>query len=236
MITNILYRCPECGCFEWFEQNRCRHCRVSVHVLSREKVAVNGESGSISRWYARVKTHALPKGSDGVILTSGPIRLSREKLGGEFTGLSGVHAVLHGRATFDQGTVSLYHDRLLFQGASQNHTIPFESISAVTIESNTVIVDRIGGRTLYFDFLEESGKKWEDCIQKSIAEFYHPEVIAEFCPKLRFARTRRRLRTGYARFHNRHEKASRGNDKEAIPWMTQCLRILVGYLAQVRFQ
>jgi 1-acyl-sn-glycerol-3-phosphate acyltransferase len=158
-----------------------------VRVLSRKEVAVNGKPGSIALWYAKVKAHALPVGSDGMILKSGRIRLSREKKEGRFKGLSGVHAVLHGREPYDTGVVNLYGDRLFFQGASQGRTIAFKSISAVTIESNTVIVDRNDGRTLYFDFLEEPGKKWEDCIQKAIAEFFHPDVIVEFCPKIRFA-------------------------------------------------
>ena len=190
MIENILYRCPECGEFEWLDQGRCRHCHVAVRALSRKQVAVNGQAGSIAHWYGKVREHALPEGPGGMILKSGPIRLSCEAQKGHFKGLSGVHAVLHGSEPADAGSLTLFRNRLVFQGASQNTSIPFESISAVTIESNTVIVDRKDGPTLYFDFLEESGKKWEDCIQKAIAEIYHPADIVEFCPKIRFAQSR----------------------------------------------
>ena len=131
MISNILYRCPECGGLEWLDQGRCRHCRAGVQVLSRKTVAVNGNPGSIARWYAKVKAHALPRGPDGKILKSGPIRVSREKPAGYFTGLSRVHALLHGREPYDTGTLDLYDDRLVFQGASLKKTISFGSISAV---------------------------------------------------------------------------------------------------------
>jgi 1-acyl-sn-glycerol-3-phosphate acyltransferase len=57
----------------------------------------------------------------------------------------------------------------------------------VTIESNTVIVVSKGFGVLFFDFLEESGKKWEDCIQKAIAGYYGPDEIVEFYPKLLLA-------------------------------------------------
>ena len=79
MITNLLYRCPSCGGFEWLEQGRCRHCHVPVRVLSRKQVAVNGKPESIAFWYAKVKGHALPEGPEGMILESGPIRLSWRK-------------------------------------------------------------------------------------------------------------------------------------------------------------
>ena len=231
MITNILYRCPECGCFEWLEQNRCRHCRISVHVLSRKKVAVNGESGSIAHWYARVKAHALPETSDGLVLESGPIHLSREKQEGRFKGLSGVHAVLHGREPLDTGSVVLSRERLSFQGASLNKIIPFENISAVTIESNTVIVDLKEGRTLYFDFLEESGKMWEDCIQRALAEFYEPVEIVEFCPKIRLAGARDRAAAVRGQFHTMHVASEQwyGSD---LPLTGLLLRHAVGYLAR----
>ncbi|MBW2178046.1 MAG: 1-acyl-sn-glycerol-3-phosphate acyltransferase [Deltaproteobacteria bacterium] len=187
MITDILYRCPECGEFEWLEDGRCRHCRVPVRVLSRKNVAVDGQSGDIAYWYAKVRGHALPQATDGMILHSGRVRLSREIQKGRFKGLSGVYAIRYGREFMTEGSIALYSDRLVFPGASFRESIPFECISAVTIESNTVIVDRTDARTVYIDFQEESGKKWEDCIQKAIARFFSPAEIVEFCPKIRFA-------------------------------------------------
>ena len=186
MITKILYRCPACGGFEWLKEGSCRYCGVSISVLSRGKLAVDGQDGDIALWYGKVVAHPLPGAGGRLIMESQRIRLSGEFRKGIFKGLAGVHAILHGRKHMDEGSMVLFRDKLEFQGASLKKNIPFENISAVTIESNTVIVDRRDGRTLYFDFLEESGKKWEDCIQKAIAEFYHPARIVEFCPKIRF--------------------------------------------------
>jgi len=231
VITNILYRCPECGGFEWLQQGHCRHCHVLVDVLSRKKVAVNGKPGCIAFWYARVKAHALPGGSEGKILESGPIRLSRETQEGYFKGLSGVHAVLHGRQCVDAGCLSLHRNRLIYEGESLKIEIAFKSISSVTIESNTVIVDRKDGRTLYFDFLEESGKKWEDCIQQAIAEFYHPAEIVEFCPKIRIFEDHDRTEKKHGQFNKTRKAAEPFHEKDVTLGII-FLRYLVGFLAR----
>jgi 1-acyl-sn-glycerol-3-phosphate acyltransferase len=232
MIENILYRCPSCGGFEWLEQERCRHCHVSVKVLSRMQVAVDGKAGSITHWYGKVKGHALPEGPAGTMLKSGPIRLSREKQHGRFKGLSGVNAVLYRREPAGTGSLALYRNRLFFQGASLNKSILFESISAVTIESNTVIVDRKESPTLYFDFLEESGKQWEDCIQRAIAEFYHPAGIVEFCPKIRFAESHARAGNRCGKFHE-IRVATEQWYKNDLPTVSLFLKHLAGSLARV---
>ena len=138
-----------------------------------------------------------------------------------------MHAVLHGSEPADAGSLTLFRNRLFFQGASQNTSIPFESISAVTIESNTVIVDRKDGPTLYFDFLEESGKKWEDCIQKAIAEFYHPADIVEFCPKIRFAQSRGNKGNKYGKFHEVHVAAEQWYKNDS-PQISLFLKQVVG--------
>ncbi|MEN8244617.1 MAG: lysophospholipid acyltransferase family protein [Thermodesulfobacteriota bacterium] len=231
MIDTILYRCPACGGFKWLAQGRCRHCHVSVRMLSRKQVAVNGKAGSIALWYGKVKGHALPEGSGGMILKSGPIRLSRETQNGRFKGLSGVHAILHGREPAGTGSLDLYRERLFFQGASLNKSIPFESISAVTIESNTVIVDRNNGRTLYFDFLEESGKQWEDCIQKAMAEFFSPEDIVEFCPKIRFVESRGSATNKRGQFHEIHVAVEQWY-KSDLPQISLFLKHFVGSLVR----
>ena len=175
-----------------------------MRELSRKTVAVNGEVGSIAYWYEKVRGHELHQDTNGIMLKSGPICLSCEAHKGQFKGLSGVHAVLYGSEPMDAGRLCLFRNRLVFQGASHTTSIPFESISSVTIESNTVIVDRNSGPTLYFDFLKESGKKWEDSIQKVIADFYHPRHIAEFCPKIRFAQPRGIKENKNAPFHHVH--------------------------------
>jgi len=150
-------------------------------------VAIDGRKGSIAHWYEKVRGQALTADSDGMILESGLVSLSREIRTERFKGLSGIHALQYGRRFLTTGTLSLYGDKLFFQGANSREEIFFPRISSVTIESNTVILDRIDAPTLYFNFKEEPGKKWEDCIQKAIADFFSPAQITEFCPRIRFA-------------------------------------------------
>ncbi|MBW1866089.1 MAG: hypothetical protein JRI64_10850 [Deltaproteobacteria bacterium] len=165
MITDILYRCPECGGFEWLIGNRCKHCGVGVEILSRQMVAINGRVESIAHWYQKVRGQALLQNVAGELLNSRRIKLSREIEKGSYKGLSGIHAVQYGRQSLAEGKIILHRDKLVFHGPSMKISIHFERVSSVTIESNTVILDRKGGRrALYFDFQEESGKKWEDCI------------------------------------------------------------------------
>lgn len=231
MITNILYRCPTCGQFEWLKEGCCRHCGVSVRVLSRGKLVVDGQEGDIALWYGKVLAHPLPNAGGGVIMESQKIRLSGELRKGIFNGLAGVHAILHGREHMDEGNMVLLQDKLEFQGASLKKNIPFENISAVTIESNTVIVDRREGRTLYFDFLEESGKKWEDCIQKAIAAFFHPAHIVEFCPKIRFGGSRDNTVEKHRPSHDIYEAPVQGRQSDR-PRLSLYLKHLAGSLAR----
>ena len=231
MITEILYRCPICAQFEWLQENRCRHCGVSVRLLSRGKLVVDGQEGDISLWYGKVLAHPLPDAGGRVIMESQRVRLSGERRKGIFKGLAGVHAILHGREHMDAGNIVLFRDGLDFQGASLKKTIPFESISAVTIESNTVIVDRRGGRTLYFDFLDEPGKKWEDCIQKALAEFYHPAHIVEFCPRIRFAESRDRAGEKRGRFSTIRVIAEQWYQND-MPLVSVFLKTIAGSLVR----
>ena len=200
-------------------------------------MAVNHEQGSIAFWYGKVKNQPLPEGAGGRVLTSGSVRLSREVRKGRFKGLAGVHALLYGREPAATGRLALFRNRLLFQGASLNKSIAFEGITAVTIESNTVIVARRGGRTLFFDFLEEPGKKWEDCIQKAIAEFYHPARIVEFCPKIRLAKPRdRKVKSPgpFRGFHVALEQWYKNDTPLASVFLKQMAGLLIRGLLDIR--
>ena len=78
MLTDLLYRCPACGGFEWLAEDRCRHCDCAVEVLSRKAVAVDGKIGSIDHWYRQVRGYALHSNAQGLILESGQVVLSRD--------------------------------------------------------------------------------------------------------------------------------------------------------------
>lgn len=188
MITDLLYRCPECGTFDWLgADNRCRVCGAHLELTSRTKVAINGEIQPISYWYDKVLEFDLPQGDGAAILKSKRVRLSEECARGDYRGFAGVKATHYVRKPIAEGTLSLLEDRLLFSGPDTQLIVFIAQIISLTIESDTLIVVRRDQTPLFFDFLEESGKKWEDCLRKTIAG-YHQDMVVEYCPHLRLLR------------------------------------------------
>lgn len=187
MITDLIYRCPVCGRFDWFSDGRCTGCGAEAKLVSRSMLSVNGKTAHVSYWYAGVLGFELPRAVDGTILRSRRVHLFRETAREVFKGPAGIIATRFDRRPMDRGTLSLKEKQLVFSGGKISETILFRSIRAVTIESNTVIIVCPDRGAFFFDFLEESGKKWEDCIQKAISGYHAPERIIEFCPRIKFA-------------------------------------------------
>lgn len=186
MITDILYRCPSCGSFDWMDGSRCIACSATVNVISRTQVEISGERNTIAHWYRKILSFELPADDSRTILNSGRVILSREATEGVYRGFAGVVATRYTRAVSDEGSVCLKTDSLRFSGAKETLELPLEDIAAVTIESNTIILTSRAHGILFFDFLEESGKKWEDCIRRCLALFHAPRQIYEYYPRLRF--------------------------------------------------
>ena len=186
MITDILYRCPVCGGFDWLQDKQCTYCSTPVEILSRSEVSIDSQKNSIAYWYSKVLSFDLPREDAGIILKSKEVRLSREAAKGIYRGFAGVVATHYTREPADVGTLLLKTDELLFTGGKETISITFLSITSLTIESNTIIVISRDHGVLFFDFLEESGKKWEDCIRKALIRFHSPKEIMEFYPCLRF--------------------------------------------------
>jgi 1-acyl-sn-glycerol-3-phosphate acyltransferase len=185
MIDDLIYRCPQCGCFEWLDSGRCRFCKVQVRLVSRSKLSINGETRPVSFWYKKILGFDLPEETDGIILKSGRVQLSREVENGPYKGFGGISAIHFIRQPADTGSVRMTRGSFSFAGQSLNFEIPFESVSSMTIESNTIILVNPEHGPLFFDFLEESGKKWEDVFQKALRNFYAPDKILEFYPMIR---------------------------------------------------
>lgn len=191
MISDLLYRCPSCGGFEWLDHDRCVSCHAQVSLVSRSHLSINGDTRPISYWYHKTLAFDLPPAVSGVLLKSGRVRLAREAQQGLYKGFSGITAIHFTRAPVDTGTLSLKEDSLCFSGLTGPLDIPFQRLTSLTIESNTLIVISRDHGPLFFDFLEESGKKWEDCIQKALRRFHQPESITEFYPRVRLEKARR---------------------------------------------
>jgi len=186
MIDDLIYRCPQCGYFEWLDSGRCRFCNAQVRLASRSKLSVNGETRPISYWYKKILELDLPEEEkDGTILKSRRVQVSREAGNGPYRGFGGINAIHFIRKPVDTGLVRLTRGSFSFSGQTQDFEIPLESVSSMTIESNTIIVVNPEYGPLFFDFLEESGKKWEDLFQKALRLFHAPDEILEFFPMIR---------------------------------------------------
>jgi 1-acyl-sn-glycerol-3-phosphate acyltransferase len=185
MIDDLIYRCPLCGYFEWLDSGRCRFCNAQVRLASRSQLSINSETRPVSFWYKKILDFDLPGETDGIILKSRRVQLSREAENGPYRGFGGINAIHFIRKPADTGSVCLTRGSFSFSGQSLNLDIPFGSVSSMTIESNTIIVVSPEHGPLFFDFLEESGKKWEDAFQKALREFHAPDEILEFYPMIR---------------------------------------------------
>lgn len=186
MIGDLLYRCPLCGAFEWLEHDHCVSCRASFRLVSRSIAAMNGDTRPLSHWYRKVLSFDPPEPVDGAVMRSRQVRLSREAQEGLYKGFAGITAYHFTRAPVDTGILILNEEGLTFQGATGRTDVPFARMRGATIESNTVIVISADHGPLFFDFLEESGKKWEDLIRAFLQKHHSPEEILEFYPRLRF--------------------------------------------------
>jgi 1-acyl-sn-glycerol-3-phosphate acyltransferase len=186
MITDILYRCPACGGFDWFDGQRCILCNSIVRILSRSELVIGGERNTIAHWYRKVLAFDLPESVDGTILKSSSVVLSREATKGTYKGFGGIVATHFTRSFSDEGGLTLKAQELVFSGQKETILLPFGDLAAVTIESNTIIVISREHGVLFLDFRDQPGKKWEDCIRKSLAAYHAPRKIGEFYPRLRF--------------------------------------------------
>ena len=186
MITDILYRCPQCAAFDWMDANAtCTGCGARLELVSRTHVAVGGKVRPIGEWYDIIQAQDLPSHTDSPILKSKRVLLSEEAVKGRYLGFAGMRATHYARRPVETGFLTLWRDRLVFAGARTQLELPISTIISLTIESDTLIAVVKDRPPLFFDFQEESGKKWEDCIRKAMAGA-HADKIIEFCPRVRF--------------------------------------------------
>jgi hypothetical protein len=159
---------------------------VDFRLTTRFLASLEGEVRPISHWYKKILTFELPQAFSGFIMKSRQVRLSHESQEGMYKGYAGITAYHFTRAPVDTGTLFLKEDALSFSGVTNSIDVPFPALMGVTIESNTIIVISREHGPLFFDFLNESGKKWEDLIQKALKKHHDPREIVEFYPRVRF--------------------------------------------------
>ncbi len=186
MINDLIYRCPSCGAFDWLDRDHCVSCRKEFILVNRSTVSMAGEVQPISYWYSKVRSFETQPDASGIMMRSRKVRLSLESHEGMYRGYAGITAYHFTRAEVDTGTLHLEEDRLSFSGVMNRIYVPLSHLLGATIESNTVIVISREHGALFFDFLEESGKKWEDLIQKALIKYHEPREILEYYPRIRF--------------------------------------------------
>ncbi len=184
MISKLIYRCPACSGFDWLQGDRCVHCGASVREEHQSLLTINNRRATIAHWYDRVLAFDLPAGKNGLIFESGNVKLHKEKFRQRYAGPGGVAAILYSREFVDRVSAVLFRDRIELAGKKRVLTIPFATLLSVTIESNVIIVvDRTLG-PLFLEFLQDSGKKWEDGIRRALVDYKKPAEIVEFFPRI----------------------------------------------------
>jgi 1-acyl-sn-glycerol-3-phosphate acyltransferase len=185
MITDIIYRCPICGAMDWCRDGKCVSCGAVMELVSRSEVSINGEVRPVGYWYDRVLSFDIDIPENEPVLKSKKVRLSEESTKGIYTGYAGIVSTHYVRKPIGEGRLELFGDRLEFTGDGiENRTLGIKDMLSVTIESDTLQIVSHEYGPLFFDFLEESGKKWEDCLRRIIRDYYSEDII-EFCPRIR---------------------------------------------------
>ncbi|GEM_PF-4839832 len=203
MLEKFLYVCPECREFDALMTDdqgavSCTNCGANYcfdeeYNLVSEKGAKK-KTKTLADWYRGIRKERPEEIEDDsfprvegekLFAKSKQTELFQEKPAGIFKGFKGIRAKMYKFRKIDEGNLYLSNKRLLFLGKGE-HSIGLDELSSCTIESHMVIVNTKRGHAFSFEFLEESGKKWEDIIRDKIVEFYGLKEIKEFQPRITF--------------------------------------------------
>ena len=203
MLEKFLYACPECKTFDALHtaKNRptaCSSCGAEFSFDGRRNLVSSKtkRARTLHQWYEEINRLRLtdergaPPGfqkKEGEVFrtTSKKAELFREEPAGMFRGHGNLRARLYPFKKIDVGTLSLTNLRLVFTG-EKTHDIGLGELSSVTIESHMVITNTKRGHAFSFEFLEESGKKWEDLIRHEVDDFYPGKRVVEYQPRIIF--------------------------------------------------
>ncbi len=203
MLEKFLYLCPGCKQLDALKTGDdgivlCQNCGMNFqfdddyNLVSESKG--KKKTKSLTEWYKiirkvkirEIEEESFPKmKGEKLFAKSKMTELYQEVPFKVFKGYKGIRAQLYKFKKIDEGNLYLSNKRLLFIG-NKEHSIGIEELSSCTIESHMVIINTKRGHAFSFEFLEESGKKWEDIIRDKIVEFYGVKKIREFQPKIVF--------------------------------------------------
>lgn len=205
MLEKFFYICPECKEFDVLitgedDVASCQNCGAK-YDFDEEFRLVSERGGkkktrTLAEWYSVIrqvkpkeiedKSFKNIKGKgEKLFAKSKKAELFREVPAGIFKGYRGIRAQMYKFKKVDEGKLYLSNKRLLFLGEGE-HSIGLDELSSCTIESHMVIINTKRGHAFSFEFLEESGKKWEDIIRDKVVDYYGVKEIREFQPKIAF--------------------------------------------------
>lgn len=203
VLEKFLYICPACEKFDSLETKKgnrtiCAQCETEYSFdgnfeLSAKK-GDNIETHSLKEWYKKIADFELTgikddgfnnENGERLLARSGKSIIFKETIAGMFKGFRDIRARLYKFRKLGEGLLYLSDKRMVFKGEDEIEIAHFE-LSSVTIESHMVIMNTKRGYAYSFEFLEESGKKWEDLIRRAVTGFYGDKEIREFHPRITF--------------------------------------------------
>jgi hypothetical protein len=120
-----------------------------------------------------------------VLAVSDTAELFQETPAKMFRGYRTISAQLFRFKKIDTGRLYLTNERMVFVGEKVTD-IDLLELTSATIESHMVITNTRRGHAYAYEFLKESGKKWEDFIREALKGVYPKRTIDEFQPRITF--------------------------------------------------
>ena len=203
MLEKFLYLCPKCETVDAIHTAKggavaCDTCGAKFRFDENFDLVVErdgkSETKSLHQVYLSIRGKGLgSRETNNVELRDGEIVLAvsdtaelfQETPMKMFRGYRTISAQLFEFKKIDTGTLYLTNRRIVFVG-EQVTDIDLLELTSATIESHMVITNTRRGYAYSYEFLNESGKKWEDFIREALKRVYPERTIDEFQPRITF--------------------------------------------------
>jgi len=203
MLEKFLYLCPQCETVDAIRTATdgdisCESCGAKFRFNENFELVVEkdgkSETNSLHQVYLSIRGKGLGsvqtsdiEVSDGetVLAVSDTAELFQETPAKMFRGYGTIGARLFKFKKIDTGRLFLTNKRMVFVGEKVTD-IDLMELTSATIESHMVITNTRRGHAYSFEFLTESGKKWEDFIREALRRAYPKRTIDEFQPRITF--------------------------------------------------
>ena len=203
MLEKFLYLCPKCETVDAVKTAKngdvaCGSCGASFRFDENFDLVVEkdgkSETSSLHQVYLSIRGKGLGKVESGdislgegetLLAVSDTAELFQETPAKMFRGYKTISAPLNKFKKIDLGTLYLTNRRIVFVGERVTD-IDLLELTSATIESHMVITNTRRGHAYSYEFLNESGKKWEDFIREALTRLYSDKTIDEFQPRITF--------------------------------------------------